>query len=90
MSEQNEQPFRSREEELQHLGQELADIREALRDILGCVNQIERHVKRAFGMSELPGQARRPSVKRSEDGATPQPTISPEEAITAFDGLVRT
>jgi hypothetical protein len=39
MSEQNEQPFRSREEELQHLGQELADIREALRDILGCVNQ---------------------------------------------------
>jgi hypothetical protein len=87
MSEQN--PFRSRDEELEHLGKQMADIREALREIAGQVNHIERHVKRSFGVSHLPGQVTTKGPKRPADGAPEQPTMSAEEAISAFDGLVR-
>jgi hypothetical protein len=87
MSEQNQQPFRSRDEELEYLGRQMADIREALREIAGRVNQIERHVKRSFGVSSLPGQAKEP--RRVADGTPERPTMSAEEAISAFDGLVR-
>ena len=90
MSEQNQQPLRNRDEELAHLGRQMADIREALREIAGRVNQIERHVKRSFGVSRLPGQATKKGPKRSADGASEQPAMSAEEAMTAFDGLVRT
>jgi hypothetical protein len=90
MSEHNQQPFRSRDEELEHLGRQMADIRESLREVAGRVNQIERHVKRSFGVSSLPGQAMSKGPKRPADGAPEQPTMSAEEAISAFEGLVRT
>jgi hypothetical protein len=90
MSEHNQQPFRSRDEELEHLGRQMADIREALREIAGRVNQIERHVKRSFGVSSLPGQATSKGPRRPADGVPEQPSMSAEEAISAFDGLVRT
>lgn len=91
MSEHNQQPFRNRDEELEHLGRQMADIREALREIAGRVNQIERHVKRAFGVSSLPGQATSKGPRRpARDGVQEQPTMSAEEAISAFDGLVGT
>lgn len=88
MSEQNQQPFRDRDQELEHLGRQLSDIKEALREIGGRVNQIERHVKRAFGVSRLPGQpANRPAA--SSKGAPQKPTISPEQVRPIFDELVR-
>ena len=90
MSEQNQQPFRNRDEELAHLSRQMADIREALREIAGRVAQIERHVKRSFGVSQLPGQATIKGTKRPADGAPEQPTMSAGEAMSAFDGLVRT
>lgn len=88
MSEQNQQPFRSREQELEHLGRQLGDIKDALREIADRVNQIERHVKRAFGVSSLPGQeaAKRAKANRS---ASETPTISPEQARPVFDDLTR-
>jgi hypothetical protein len=90
MSEHNQQPFRSRDEELEHLGRQMADIREALREIAGRVNQIGRHVKRSFGVSNVPGRAMPKGPRRAADGARGQPTMSAEEAMSAFDGLVRT
>jgi hypothetical protein len=90
MSEQNQQPFRNRDEELAHLGRQMADIREALREIAGRVNQIERHVKRSFGVSHLPGQVATKGAKRRADDAPEHATMSAEEAMTTFDGLVRT
>jgi hypothetical protein len=89
MSEQNQQPFRSREQELEHLGRQLGDIKDALREIAGRVNQIERHVKRAFGVSSLPGQEA--AKRRKADRSTSEtPTISPEQARPIFDELTRT
>ncbi len=88
MSEQNQHPFRSRDEELEYLGRQLGDVKDALREILGRVNQIERHVKRAFGVSSLPGQAtaRRAGPPR---GDSETPTISPEQVRPIFDDLTR-
>jgi hypothetical protein len=88
MSEQNQHPFRSRDEELEYLGRQLGDVKEALREILGRVNQIERHVKRAFGVSSLPGQS---PAKRSAalSSSSEEPTISPEQVRPIFDDLTR-
>ena len=88
MSEHNQQPFRSRDEELEYLGRQTADIREVLREIAGRVIQIERHVKRSFGVSSIPGQATAKEPRRIADGTHERPTISAEEAIAAFEGLV--
>ena len=90
MSEHNQQPFRSRDEELAHLGRQMADVREALREIAVRMNQIERHVKRSFGVSNLPGQTKSKGPRRPASGAPEQPTMSADEAISAFGDLVRT
>ena len=42
--------FRSKEEELQQLTQELAEIKSAIKEISAAVGRIERHVKRSFGI----------------------------------------
>jgi hypothetical protein len=75
--------FRTREEELARLNSELAEIRGLLRDATSRLGQIERHVKRAFGVKESPKQ---PPPKSKEAGGE-QPSISPEEALEQFREL---
>ncbi len=57
--------FRTREEEFARLNSELAEIRGLLRDTSTRLGQIERHVKRAFGIKEGPKQ---PAPKPKEAG----------------------
>lgn len=76
--------FRSREEELARLNSELAEIRGILRDATTRLGQIERHVKRAFGVQESAKSAPRPKPK---DSSTEEPSISPEEALEIFRQL---
>jgi len=75
--------FRSRDEELARLTSELSEIRGLMRDNSARLNQIERHVKRAFGIRESPKQAR-PSTT---EAAGQQSSISPEEALEQFREL---
>ncbi|MFZ9674251.1 MAG: hypothetical protein ACO3A1_08190 [Flavobacteriaceae bacterium] len=78
--------FRNKEEELQRLTQEIADIKSALKDISMAVGRIERHVKRSFGVPEKP---KNPSVSSNskKETTTPKdlPAITPEEALSLFD-----
>jgi len=75
--------FRTREEELARLNSELAEIRGLLRDATTRLGQIERHVKRAFGIKETPKQ---PPARPKEAGGE-QPSISPGEALEQFREL---
>ncbi len=75
--------FRTREEELARLNSELAEIRGLLRDATTRLGQIERHVKRAFGIKESPKQP----PTRPKEAAGEQPSISPEDALEQFRGL---
>jgi len=88
MSEQNQQPFRNREQELENLGRQLGDIKDALREIAGRVNQIERHVKKAFSVPILPGQTTAQRAKAASR-ASKEPTISAEQVSAIFDDLTR-
>jgi hypothetical protein len=73
--------FRTPEEELNRLNTELAELRELMRDVAGRLNQIERHVKRAFGVKQTPRASGK--QKESQQGAT----ISPDEALNQFREL---
>ncbi|MBV9157730.1 MAG: hypothetical protein JO097_15810 [Acidobacteriaceae bacterium] len=76
--------FRSPGEELARLNNELAEIRGILRDATTRLAQIERHVKRAFGVPESPKSAAAPRPKDLRGG---EPSISPEEALEIFREL---
>jgi hypothetical protein len=76
--------FRSREEELARLNSELADIRAILRDATSRLGQIERHVKRAFGVAESP-KSSAPAKPKGAGGE--EPSISPEKALEIFREL---
>lgn len=89
MSDQHPSVFRTPEEELAHLGRQLAEIREALRDISARVSLIERHVKRAFGVSRLPGTSA-PSASRSAKQPGDTPSFPPEQARPIFEELIQT
>jgi hypothetical protein len=80
----SENVFRTREEELARLNGELAEIRGILRDAISRLGQIERHVKRAFGVRESTKSASPPKLK---DSATEEPSISAEEALQLFREL---
>jgi hypothetical protein len=75
--------FRTPEEELARLNRELAEIKEVMRDVSDRLSQIERHVKRAFGVKEsakvAPGKPKEPESAK--------PSISPEGALDLFRGL---
>lgn len=87
MSEQNQQAFRSREQELEHVGRQLGEVKEALREIAARVGLMERHLKRAFGVSKLPGQSS--STRPRNSDAADQPTIAREQVRQLFDELTR-
>jgi hypothetical protein len=77
--------FRTRDEELTRLNHELAELKTALREIGERLGQIERHVKRAFGIKEAPrGDKGKPKTK---DPDTEAPSISPDGALVVFREL---
>jgi hypothetical protein len=79
----SESVFRTREEELARLNSELAEIRGLLRDATSRLGQIERHVKRAFGVRESPKQP----TPKSKEAEGELPSISPEKALEVFREL---
>lgn len=78
--------FRSKEEELHLLRQEIAETRESLRAMSAAVGRIERHVMRSFDVPTKPRQSPAPR-KRAKPKPLPQSTLTPEAAMSAFDGL---
>src|SRR5438132_878871 len=82
--------FRTPSEELQHLLNQISDVKAALREIAGRVAQIEQHVKRAFGVPQ--GSPRRPVGTSSSKRVRPQLPLSSltnEQAQAIFDELPR-
>ena len=83
--------FRSKEEELQRLIQEVADIKSTLKDVSTTIGRIERHVKRSFGVMDKPKRSK--NLTGSEKTAILSralPTITPERALTLFEELSAT
>lgn len=80
--------FRSKEEELQRLVREIAEIKASIKEILTAVGRIEHHVKRSF---ELPAKAEgiklNAPAKRKGKQTKEEPSISPQQALGIFDEL---
>ena len=80
--------FKSKEEELRQLTQELAEIKSAMKEISAAVGRIERHVKRSF---EIPTKTEgiKPASPAIRERKSPQkePSITPEQALAIFDEL---
>jgi len=79
----SENVFRSRDEELARLNRELAEIRGIIREATSRLGQIERHVKRAFGVQE---GSKSPPPGQKEAGSE-RPSISPEASLDLFREL---
>ena len=86
MNEQN--IFRNKEEELERLTQEIADLKSTMKEMASSLIRIEKHVKRSFGIppkskSSVKSKPRQNSTARKKE----EPTITPEEALRLFDEL---
>lgn len=86
MNEQN--LFRNKEEELQRLTQEIADLKSTMKEMAFSLVRIERHVKRSFGIStksksSMKNKQRAKSTTRRKE----EPTITTEKALSLFDEL---
>lgn len=80
--------FRSKEQELERLTNEIASIKEAINEISAALGKIERHVKRSFGVPPKPNSVSNSRSKKKEPKSSrKEPTITPEEALNIFDGL---
>ena len=80
--------FRSKEEELQRLIQEIADIKSTLKDVSSTIGRIERHVKRSFGVVDRPKRSKNSTgSEKIARRSKALPTITPERALTLFDEL---
>ena len=77
--------FRTPEDEVKALAEELRQLKELLRDISRKVVQIEGRAKRAFPLA-FPKQPDR--EKPLGPRLTDSPTISPPEALKLYDDLV--
>ena len=80
--------FRGKDEELEHLTQEMAEIRIAIKEISAAVGRIERHVKRSFGIPSKPKNNKpssQPKIRRAKKNE--EPSITPVEALSLFDKL---
>lgn len=77
--------FRTPPQELQHLLEQIAEVKVTLRDLAGRLAQIEQHVKRAFRLPQ--SLNRRPSGPRPPRPPLPPPTLSAAEALRLFDEL---
>ena len=84
MSEQNF--FRSKEEELQRLTQEIAELKSAMKEMAASLSRIERHVKRSFGLPpKTKSQIKDKPARKAAEQKREKPTITPEEALKLFD-----
>lgn len=86
MNEQN--LFRNKEEELQRLTQEIADLKSTMKEMAFSLVRIERHVKRSFGIppkskSSMKNKQRAKSTTRKIE----EPTITTGKALSLFDEL---
>jgi hypothetical protein len=75
--------FRSKEEEVSSLLQELATLRELIREIARKLTNIEARTKRAF-----PSIATRRAAGRAQAKANVTPTISAPDALALYDQVV--
>ncbi len=75
--------FRTPEEELARLNAELREIRELMREVSTRLNQIDHHVKRAFGVKEI----QKTTATKAKDTGSGNPSISPGEALELFREL---
>ena len=76
--------------EQQRLARELAAVKASLRETSIVVTRIERRMK---CLSDTPGTAASPPKKQKAKKTArsyPEPTITPQEALSMFDGLVTT
>ena len=86
MSEQNF--FRNKEEELQRLTQEIADLKATMKDMASSLTRIERHVKRSFGVSSKSKSSEKTKPRqKSTERKKEEPTITAEDALKLFDEL---
>ncbi len=81
-----EHGFRSPNEELNHLSNEVASVKALLRELSVKISQIERHASRAFGVSPGVG-ARKNRTQFAQKSVTPT-TLTPEEALKLFEEFV--
>ena len=80
--------FRSKEEELRHLSEEVASIKATLKEVSTAVGRIERHVKRSFGiLDKKKGSKKPPGSGKTTSPANELPTMTREEALSLFDEL---
>jgi hypothetical protein len=80
--------FRDKEEELQRLTQEIADLKSTMKDMASSLTRIERNVKRSFGIppKSQSSVASKPRQKIAESKKE-EATITPEESLRLFDEL---
>ncbi len=82
-----ENVFRSKEEELQRLIQEISEVKSQLKEISSSVGRIERHVKRSFGIPPKPKATKIFLSKGNRKQDKEKPSISPEQSLKIFDEL---
>jgi hypothetical protein len=75
--------FRSKEEEVSNLLEELAALRELIREIAKKLTNIEARTKRAF-----PSAATKTVARRGEANADPIPAFSSQDALALYDQVV--
>ena len=80
-------PFRSKEEELERLTREIAELKDAARQISNALGKIERHVMRSFGVEKKKKSEKNPRPRSPEKGEDETPSITPSEALQLFDKL---
>lgn len=78
--------FRTPAEELRRLQQEVAETKAVLKDILGRLNQIQRHVSR---LSPRPKKGDVTGDTATEIAVAPS-SLTASEALQVFDGLAQT
>jgi hypothetical protein len=81
----NDSPFRTPTEELQRLEEQIAQAREALREIAARLSQIERHVKRAFGVQKTRAVDPAANARSAPVAPDAAPTLTQAEALKLFD-----
>ena len=83
MNEEN--PFNTPAEEVKRLIEEIRETKEALRDVARRLSQMEVRMQRTFPQL-VPKKER--STRGSDRGAASESTMTPEQAMRAYDEMV--
>lgn len=78
--------FRTPPEELRRLQEQIAEAKEALREILARLNQIERHARRVFPSPQKP----RSMTDANREISPPSSSLNAAQALRVFDDLAET